>query len=433
MKYFRTPFEIVKIMRKHLPIRQMKILEPAVGEGALLETLDSVKAAFKITAIDIDPARLKALKYSYEEIELINDDFLRWSETCNAKYDLVLINPPFSAKSKDWVFYKNKKIPIELLFFIKSLELLDLGGTLLAIVPDVIINSSTFVEERKEIFFNNKISYVYQLPKRVFKSIESGFYLIVVKKGGRTNKISMRKANENGYDQILVSKNEVIKNNYRLDFSYYFSSRFYDVVSSGHKELAFNELGKFCDIKRGGIRECYQRPGLIHTCSFENGVWGKAGRVTKDLKNYCVMVKRVSRNAHLTFGIADKEDIVKATDCVVTILSSKIDPFKLLFFLRVFYSNSYGEEFILKGTGAKFISVKQLCSLKYFDLASIYRKEFGDYCEELLSNNFLVCKEIERHVFLRFFLKGKVSPIFDRSQIKNDGVKKNRAIECSII
>ncbi|MCD1589017.1 class I SAM-dependent methyltransferase [Halomonas sp. IOP_14] len=422
MKYFRTPFEIVKIMKKHLPIAQMRILEPAVGEGALLETLNPLRVGRNVTAIDIDPARLKALKYTYKKINLINEDFLEWSERCTYKYDLIITNPPFSAKSKDWISYENKKIPIELLFFIKSIKLLDSGGTLIGIVPDAIINSSSFSEERMDIMLNNKITYVYQLPKRVFKSIESGFFLIVVKKGGVTNKVTLRRVCDNGCEEIFVDRHEVAKNNFRLDFSFYSSARFYNGGLSIHEKLPLQKLSDFCEIKRGGVRNCYQTHGLIHTWSFKNGVWGEDFTFLNDRENYCVMVKRVSRNAHLTFGVAKNKDIVNTTDCVIIISSSEVDPFKLLFFLRVFYSNSHGEDYMLKGTGAKFISVSFLNDIKYLDISTIYRNDFENYCNALLERDFLTCKEIESHVFIRFFSQDKVFSIFDESYMKNSDV-----------
>lgn len=78
MKFHPTPSFIVEIIRKHVPKTARTVLEPAVGEGALLSTFE--KRNYQYTLIDIDKSRLDALSTRLKSHSLIHADFIAWSQ-----------------------------------------------------------------------------------------------------------------------------------------------------------------------------------------------------------------------------------------------------------------------------------------------------------------------------------------------------------------
>lgn len=117
-----TPVEVATSIVERccslLGARNLKVLEPSVGDGAFLSALTSVKAGSKkITAIDIDDRVICELRHRYhnqsDEFDFIEGDFVRYA-TCfgsnvsdSKKFNLIVGNPPFirqhnfSAEIKD--------------------------------------------------------------------------------------------------------------------------------------------------------------------------------------------------------------------------------------------------------------------------------------------------------------------------------------------
>ncbi|MCK8688150.1 Eco57I restriction-modification methylase domain-containing protein, partial [Pseudomonas umsongensis] len=149
MHSHKTHQAVVRLDRRHIPKSACKVLEPAVGEGALLEALYPSQLHKELTLVDIDHRRLDAIKAIYPDLSLINADFVYWSEYRNVpSFDLIITNPPFSGRAENWIRFGGQKAPIEYAFFRRCVELLENKGTLVAIVPDTLINSSRLSNER---------------------------------------------------------------------------------------------------------------------------------------------------------------------------------------------------------------------------------------------------------------------------------------------
>lgn len=408
MNYHRTPQSVISILAQHVPKSAKTILEPAVGEGALLEALYCNQLGNGLTLIDIDSSRLDAIRIANDEILLISADFISWSlDNYDNKYDLIITNPPFSARPRNWIDHKNKKLPIELVFFQQCINLLQEGGTLLAIVPDTLVNSSRLQNERKRFFLEGAFIYVYQLPARSFSNIEGVFYLLVFKKGVRQSYITLRNTKESA--DIKITPEKFSRFGYRLDYSFYQNSFLLDKLTS----LSTQSLATLCKIGRGPIRNDYKNNAYIHSNTFQKDAWRSYLDFSRE--KLCIGVKRVSRNAHLSFGLFPEKSIPISTDCIIFIRPYTIDVFEVLFFLKTFFSNDTGKTLLLKGAGAKFIQVDALKKLPYFDLRKEYKSEFSRYKNSYLNFDFSTCKEIERSVYASFCLRSNISSANDSS------------------
>jgi predicted RNA methylase len=71
--------------------RNLEILEPSAGRGALVKPL--LRQRFDVTAIEIDPDNVSALKLLTDKV--LCTDFLTVDPENAGGYDLAIMNPPF--------------------------------------------------------------------------------------------------------------------------------------------------------------------------------------------------------------------------------------------------------------------------------------------------------------------------------------------------
>lgn len=412
MQYYPTPAHVVKIIRKHVPINARNILEPAVGEGALLAALSNSQLDLNLTLVDIDKVRLDALSLLFPNHSLINEDFIEWSSKFeNSAFDLVLTNPPFSGRNKSWVLIEKKRVPIEVAFILRSIKLLSENGTLLAVVPDSVVNSEGFSWLRKEMLSVGTITYAYQLPEKTFDGIEGAFYVMVYKKSMKKKHTYLIDARKSKGEYIKLSKERILKNNLRFDYSYYKSESVLSNILCNNKSL---KLGSMFNIKRGSIQVDYKKSGNIHTSSFAKGYWSKYSLNSKD-EEMIFAVKRVSRDAHMSFGILPRRLLPKVTDCII-LLEPKfngISPIAILFNLRVLYCNNLGRNYLLKGAGAKFITISTLSNSYFIDFSGLYKEEYDSYKFHYVNGDYESCLAIEKYVFENLLWGDKVMPMTD--------------------
>lgn len=375
-----------------------------MGEGALLDALHDSQLNDSLTLVDIDAKRLEAIRAVYNNLSLINADFISWStEKPDTSYDLIITNPPFSARPENWIDHEGRKLPIELIFFKKCVGLLQKGGTLLAIVPDTLINSARLQEDRKFFSLQGAFVYAYQLPARSFYNIEGSFYLLVFKKGLKQAGVTLRNANGNA--ELRITYFDFCRHGYRLDYSFYQGNfQFESLIPSSALPLS-----KFCKISRGPVRKNYKGKAYNHSNSFENGGWRLYRKSSTEL--LCVGVKRVSRDAHLSFGLFPISAIPASTDCIIFIQPSPELAMQVLFYLRVMLANDAGKSILLKGAGAKFIQVEVLKQLPYYNLSEIYPAEFLAYKKSYEIFDYRACEKIEKTVYISMIWGKKVSVI----------------------
>lgn len=122
------------------------LLDPAFGTGVLSAACLSHDSSLNVTAYEIDKLVLKHARDIIAEITMNNADFLR--ENISARYDAVIMNPPY-IRHREITGYdeelkiissmSNISIPksanIYIYFSIKAIELLDTGGRAAILIP----------------------------------------------------------------------------------------------------------------------------------------------------------------------------------------------------------------------------------------------------------------------------------------------------------
>ena len=97
---YYTPLRTVRFMKEYLA-REHKIyrrvLEPSVGDGRFVDAFEKEENIESFVAVELIEEKVRQLKnkrYS-QQIEIVADDFLNFSEKTNEKYQLVIGNPPY--------------------------------------------------------------------------------------------------------------------------------------------------------------------------------------------------------------------------------------------------------------------------------------------------------------------------------------------------
>lgn len=146
---FYTPPELASILVGCLPksFQPEVIADFAAGEGSLLCAGENLWSRARTLANDISPATVRWLKETHPEWVVANANFLKErsvrSSSLNAwvgRVDLVLLNPPFSQRSRTplAISYRDEPFGVSLAmaFVVKSLKFAHRDSYILAVLPD---------------------------------------------------------------------------------------------------------------------------------------------------------------------------------------------------------------------------------------------------------------------------------------------------------
>ena len=125
--FFETPKKLVERLLSECGLededfmfKNLKVLEPSAGRGAIFKELVKRFDPKNITAIELDKSNYLYLKRKFPQVNVVHGDFLKTSFT--EKFDYILMNPPFN---------KNEYAK----HILKAQKLLNRTGTLAAIAP----------------------------------------------------------------------------------------------------------------------------------------------------------------------------------------------------------------------------------------------------------------------------------------------------------
>lgn len=199
---------IVKLLREQYP--KGSVLEPSCGDGVFLDAikkeanLDSYES---ITAVEIEQNETYKLKEKYTDcnnVKIINRDFFEfYCEKKDAKYDLILGNPPYiryqylekqqrelmSEIIVEHGMKPNKLINTWVAFTVACVHMLSNEGTIAFVIPAEILQVA-YAEELRAYLANSleKIT-VITFEQLVFSDIEQEVVVLIGKKGSGTKGI----------------------------------------------------------------------------------------------------------------------------------------------------------------------------------------------------------------------------------------------------
>lgn len=397
--FFPTPSTIVQsIVRNEVEGDYLRVLEPAVGDGALLKALNGRYE--RLVAIDVDPAKLSKVDTLVDKSRstLLCEDFVNYH--LNEEFDLILSNPPFNNRIQNYFKYNGRSVPIEAYFVLKCLEYLSDGGKAIFILPSSIINGDKSRWIREFIIESYKILSIYKLPKFSFKRVEGAFYVLCLQ--------SVRAKN---YDVRLYKScklSYVINSKFLSNFAYTLDPE--TLSLAGEYEEIICTLGKrsildFFDITRGSLCASGIQEYVYHSTDFKGHIAGvkvvgdSSSISGKELSYSDLIVKRVGRSVHKSFSIYQCEESRVFSDCVIRLRPlnpSENMSVSLLLRLRVAVELGANGLFMISGSGASYISMSRLRSICIPDSKHFSDPVFLDaYRKRLLSLDFEGASRLE--------------------------------------
>ncbi|QYJ00767.1 DUF4942 domain-containing protein [Thalassovita mediterranea] len=118
LQFYPTPDEVIMNLLRDHDFRDLRVLEPSAGEGAIVRELHAHRAA-QITAVEVDASRAARIP-SLSGVEIIRANFLDLKP--RAEFDWVIMNPPFYGTH--WMDH-----------VLRAFDWLKPGGRLIAILP----------------------------------------------------------------------------------------------------------------------------------------------------------------------------------------------------------------------------------------------------------------------------------------------------------
>jgi len=380
-----TPSAVAEMLARHSPQTMTRVLDPAVGEGALLQPIvkrlgqgtSVVCVDVDLTALDVARARLTS---NDSEIHCVHGDFLRVTESKHLtrdNFDCVIMNPPYAAKKSEWTrmdcsaigWHKKVSLPKEIAFVLRGIELLRAGGRLLAVVPTSIVSAVLFAEFRNRLGQIGRFHYVHELPKFTFPRVEGRIYLLVFEKGGCTSNIELRNHDLHEPECMRVGWSDlgVLR---RLDFGFQQSRRRFKSLVDGTPELNWHSIDELFSICRGPRESPRGARIAIHTTDFRNGFWNVAARHVKcaplsQVESEDLLVARVGRHCLQSLGAILGHRAVSWSDCVFRLRPAcKLNVTARLLSIRAILRLPEIAYMLERGVGATYITESDLGALK---------------------------------------------------------------------
>jgi type I restriction enzyme M protein len=241
-EYFTPPPLVAAICKLANLNPNSMVIDPACGSGGFLY------GAFRA---GVSPANLFGLELSSEvalaaklrikilggsETQIAMGDSFNAGPSWNSKFDAVLMNPPFGAKSKieklevlkrfelpQYLSKNGKPKPLapEVLFLELAIQLAKPGGVIATVVPDGILQNSSYIKLREWILSKASLEGVISCPAVTFQPYGTGVKtsLLVLRKApfAKSSQVYFGVSKSVGYDsrgKSFTVSEDVITNNY---------------------------------------------------------------------------------------------------------------------------------------------------------------------------------------------------------------------------
>ena len=399
---YDTPPHLARRLVRHAPRRISRLLDPAVGKGALLHPLlrRLERQNTHVVCVDTNADALNDVRegFRYRKIQgsCVNEDFLTWGiEQEPMSFDCVLMNPPFAAAlthghildselTNVYATQPAAHIPLEAAFLCLGHRLLAPGGRLLSVLPCSVVMSESLQWLRTFLLNTGSMEYVYEYPPRTFKSVDSKVYLLVYKKGTRRRSVRLIRRVADQTQRFSLSVKDGTPD--RLDFDYHDSRRRIQALVRNTK-LQWKQLGTVARIIRGTVPSAPRPEGVVHSTDFRRGLWRQppcASVIEADrgrIRSNDLLIRRVGRNSHLTLGDARLVTGFLATDCLFIIRPhDDVVSVNLFFAMQSILGLRWMPSLLERGTGARYFCKSSLEQLPVpLDVPSVYSQSFRSF------------------------------------------------------
>ena len=305
------------------------ILEPCGGDGVFVDKILEKVPNANISVFELNPQAVIGLKNKYngeaniqiKETDTLLDDSIT---SCSVKYDKIIGNPPYGARSNEKKKDLLNKLYADLytkesytLFLYACTRCLNENGELSFIIPDTFLSLHRHLAIRKYLLTNTKIKELALFPSSFFPGINFGYAnlcIITLKRSSNVaqnlrNEISIRTnfktVEELEYDDSgtkkIISQKEVLEG---VGSAFMFNST--DKIAELINDDSIQKIGDIANCVTGfysGNDKYYLHP------------------VSPDIKNAKKYICANSESIH-TSSLTDKEKScgIATADCLVPVV-----------------------------------------------------------------------------------------------------------------
>ena len=253
--------------------------------------LDQSFVGYDIDTTMVRLGLMNLMMHGIDEPKIDYKDTLSKSYNEDSQFDVIMANPPFTGNIDKGDINEGLKLPTtktELLFVERIFNMLKMGGTAAVIVPSGVIQNSgkAFESLRKLIIEKAELKAVIAVPSGAFKPYAGvSTAILIFTKGGETNNVWFYDMQSDGYTlddkrnkiaesdlpdivqryktrdtkkdsdrkqkYFMVSKKEIVENNYDLNLSTY-KEEVYEEVVYEKPSVIFGKLETIeADIQKG--------------------------------------------------------------------------------------------------------------------------------------------------------------------------------------
>jgi tRNA1(Val) A37 N6-methylase TrmN6 len=418
VQFHETPFEVASLLARHIPRAVKTILDPAVGQAALLLPLVSrLSRETSVVCVDTDPTAIAVTKKNLsglvENLDCVHGDFLQAvtsSPKLNSRvFDCVIMNPPYAAKKAEWTecdlsslgCEKRMYLPQELAFAFRAVECLRQGGRLLAVMPGSMVSSGTLARFRECLGTVGKFHYVHELPKFTFPRVEGRIYLIVFEKGQKGSRIELRNHDLLKPHCMQVNWSDLGRD-CRLDFGYHHSQRWLNALVLAQPDLGWAPIRELVDIERGPRKSPHGPRVALHTTDCKAGTWRvhprhrQAAKTSRIARND-LFIARVGRSCFDTLGPLANFRAISWSDCLFRLRGkTEAHTTALLLSMRLVIGMPAVRQMLERGVGATYITEKELGDVRIpTQLSKVYPKWCAEYAKATQQINVPQMRKLE--------------------------------------
>jgi tRNA1Val (adenine37-N6)-methyltransferase len=194
--------------------KTQNILDIGTGTGLLALMLAQKNKDARITAIEIDNGACKDAAKNFEnsffcnQIKLVNERIQDFSESTEAKFDLIVCNPPFyqnklkSPKAEKNIAHHATQLSFEDICTVINKLLIKEGSFWILLPPNEMENFSAIASKNK-ILTQEMITIRHNKNKEVLRQI--GKYGFQENKANHSNEIEIRNLTNNEYSERYVA------------------------------------------------------------------------------------------------------------------------------------------------------------------------------------------------------------------------------------
>ena len=406
-KQYFTPEILSNFMVSLIPDDNINtVIDLSMGECALLESAKKRWNNASYLGSDIDEILLRKIHQKSPYIKTFLGDSLGneinfWEEYYSIisknGFDLALANPPFDFLNRKLVNIgsKNLLFPIEIHFLLKYIEIVREGGYICIILPYGFLSLELYNDLRIEILEKVVIHKIIKIFDNCFKKINTDICLLLLQKKEKETKniqtnITIEYLDNNynlqGHTRIDISQSK------RFDLEYYHFLQEFQILQDSCK-YPISILKEFIvNSKRGRTlannKDLIVENGtrFLHTTDLKYlYISNKNKRYVKEKSQYFernyvqienILIGRVGRKCIGKIAIVTEEfknSVI--SDCIICLDIKNIDPY----YLTIYLATKYGQiqlKGISRGSGSKYITVKDLQNLKVIIPSENIQKKF---------------------------------------------------------